>query len=170
VISYEVELSPEFAQQIEKLNAYDEIANRHLTSAIQGSVIGIQGLARVNAPVFQSRLRNSIQAEVKTGGAAVVGRVFSDITSPYPYPLTVELGRKPGKMPPPDALKRWVQLVIKPPAASVNGIAYLVARSIGRRGIKGKFFMKRAVESSKVRIGMLFREALDRIANEMAVD
>ena len=51
----------------------------------------------------------------------------------------------------------------------VNGIAYLVARAIGRRGIKGRYPLAKAVKSSMVRIGMLFREALDRISADMKV-
>ena len=169
MIEVEVELSPEFKKQIALFDQYEKIADKHLTQAMQGSLIGIQGLARSNAPVFRGQLQNSISTSVKSVGPNIEGRVFSTIRSPYAYPLVMEFGRRPGKMPPPSALRRWVQLVIKPPGELVDGLAYIVARAIGRRGIKGRFFMKKAIESSKVRIGMLFREAVDRISKDMEV-
>jgi len=170
MISYEIVLSDEFKEAEALLAQYDKIADKHLKDAIEGSLKGIQGFTRVNMPVFRGQARNSIDTETKSLGGVVEGRVFSNIQRPYPYPLVIEFGRRPGKMPPPSALRRWVELVIKPPSKDVNGIAYLVARAIGRRGIKGKEPLKKAVESSKTRIGMLFREALDRIAQEMAGD
>ena len=169
MISYEVILSDEFPEAIAALENYDAIANKHLTDAIDGSLRGIQGLTRINMPVGVSgQARNSIDVEVRPMGGAVSGRVFSTIRKPYPYPLVIEFGRKPGKMPPPSALRLWVQRVIKPPAKDLDGIAYLVARSIGRKGIKGRFPLAKAVNRSVTRIGMLFRTALDNIAKEMA--
>ena len=168
MIEYEITLSDEFKEAVDLLNQYDKIAEKHLKGALEGSVKGIQGLTRVNMPVFRGQARNSIDTEVKGVGGVVEGRVFSNIRSPYPYPLVIEFGRKPGKMPPPSALRRWVTLVLRPPANKVNGIAFVIARAIGRRGIKAKEPLKKAVEASKVRVGMLFREALDRITNEMA--
>lgn len=170
MINYEIVLSDEFAEQAELFNRYDEISERHLRDALDGSLRGIQGLTRINMPVGVSgNARNSIDVEVKSLGGNVEGRVFSNIRSPYPYPLVIEFGRKPGRMPPPSALRLWVRRVINPPDRLINGVAYLVARAIGRKGIKGRYPLKKAVESSRVRVGMFFREALDRIAKEMEV-
>lgn len=167
MISFEVETPDNLGKQVELLGKYDKISNRRLKQAADASTKIVQGAARQNAPVFQARLRQSIDTEVREMGNMVQGRVFSPITKPYPYPLVMELGRKPGKMPPPSSLRRWVQLVIKPGADEVDGVAFLVARAIGRKGIKGRFFMRKAVQTSTTRISQFFQKAADLTAEDM---
>jgi hypothetical protein len=100
-------------------------------------------------------------------GADVTGKVGSTINEPYP--AVMEFGRQPGRMPPPEALERWVHLKLGVPADKAPGVAFQVARSIGRKGIKGRFFMRRAFERSKAAIDGFFRSALDAITRDLAV-
>lgn len=61
-----------------------------------------------------------------------------------PYWKYVEYGRRPGKMPPIDAIAEWIRIkpIIPEP---INGkvpdtrqVAFLIARKIGREGIEGR--------------------------------
>lgn len=56
--------------------------------------------------------------------------------------VTVEYGRRSGSaLPPVSAIKAWAQR-----HGIDESLAYPIARAIARRGIKGRFFMKRAAE------------------------
>lgn len=61
----------------------------------------------------------------------------------------VELGRRPGKMPPVDKLTDWVQRKNLVPRGARNrkkarAVAFLIARKIARKGIKGHHILARA--------------------------
>ena len=171
MITVEVELSSDFEKAVELLGQYERISDEHLKKATDASLKLVQGRARTTAPVFRGQLRNSITTETRTVAGEITGRVFSTIQKPYPYPVVMEYGRKPGaKMPPPSAIERWVHLVIKPPARQLKGVAYVVARAIGKRGIKGKFFLTNAVKNSRASIERLFTVAVENISKDMDVN
>ena len=55
----------------------------------------------------------------------------------FNYIMTLETGRKPGKMPPTEPIQRWMQQRgINPPDISQKSLAFLIARRIGREGTK----------------------------------
>ena len=110
---------------------------------------------------------HSIFSKVERSGPNIIGRVGSNIKKPYPYPLVIEYGRKAGKMPPPKALERWVHLVLKVPTDKAKGVAFLVARAIGKRGIKGKFLLTKAYDKSFSKVIANFNKALDNIIKEI---
>jgi len=90
-------------------------------------------------------------AENMSYGARVVTR------SPGARP--VEFGRRAGaKMPPPDVLREWAS------RHGMGGLEIPLARAIARRGIKGRFFMRRTKERlHTVVIPALMRKALAEI-------
>lgn len=163
MISYQGELRG-MDEQIEKLVKYEQIAALPLERAIFKSVVDMQGTARQEAPVFRGILRNSIDTEVKDEGRlSIVGRVFSNLRSEV-YPAVMEAGRAPGSFPPIEPLKRWAHLVL-----GDERLAYPVARAIARRGIKGRFFMKKAYDKNKTGILAHFKKALDEITEALSV-
>jgi len=92
----------------------------------------------------------SIQSEVKP----TLARVFSLMSEARS--TSIELGREPGTLLHPDALRRWIAQVGYP------GTAYVLARHIKRRGVKGRFFMRAAIQSTQSALpGMLRRMAGD---------
>lgn len=62
------------------------------------------------------------------------------------YAPIVELGRRPGTMPPPRELERWVARRLGVPPARVAAVAFLVARKIGRVGSAGYHMFQRAAQ------------------------
>ena len=92
--------------------------------------------AREGAPRDTSALVRDIAAEVRPLEARV--RMPRNLT----YFSVMELGRRPGgRMPPPDALAGWARRHGLP---THRGFLFVLARSIARRGIKGRFFMRAA--------------------------
>ncbi len=88
-----------------------------------------------------SLLRGAWATQVLGGGAAGAGTVVGIVGNPLVYAEVIERGRRPGaRMPPPDALRTWVARKMGPEAS-----AFVVARSIGRKGIEAREMLKKAV-------------------------
>lgn len=167
-LQYQVTI-PLLDEQLKKLAGFDSISNPLLQNAMTKSVIKVQGGARENAPVGVSgRLRQSIGYQVSGAGSAITGWVGSTMKDEV-YPSVMELGRRPGTMPPPSALERWVHLVLGVPENEVAGVAFLVARSIMRRGIKGRFFLLKAYMASLSSIENFFYSAIQEITKALKV-
>lgn len=155
-------------KQLGKLKNAEKAADRHLIIAMQKSTTAVEGTAKTNWPVGVSgRSRNAITSSVRKTSKSVRGRVFSTVRK---YPLVVEHGRQPGsKMPPPSKLYRWVQIVMNVPAKSVKGVAFVVARRIGRKGIKGKHIFSKAYQSNKSLIISHFKRAVENIKKDISI-
>ena len=168
MITYEYEIKG-LDEQLARLKGYEKIADAELTKAMNQSTLTILAHVKPLVPVGVSgQLRNSMSARVTSDGmGSVVGKVGSNLTNEV-YPSVMEHGRRPGKMPPPSALERWVRLKMRVPAKDVKGVAFVVARNIGRRGIKGKKFLQRGYDQSKPRVYAYFQQALDRITERLA--
>lgn len=157
-------------EQLAALRHYDAVADEELAAAMERSVAVTVAAIRPLMPVGVSgQARQSVGSAVAREAAGdIVGRVFSELSDPYPYPAVIEFGRAPGAMPPPQALERWVHLKLGVPEAQAPGVAFTVARAIGRRGLKGRFPFKRGWESVQARVTGFFDAALRRIAERLS--
>lgn len=111
-----------------------DLYQRALAGVLTDAAILGEREARAGAPKDTSELARSITHEVKP--------TFARVYSTMNYAEVVEKGRGENKPPPPPkALYEWLDR---------HGIdrqaAFVIARAIGRRGIKGRFFMKNARE------------------------
>ena len=103
--------------------------------------------AKQRAPRDTGALKRSIHSDARPLSA----RIFSNLA----YAVPVELGRGKGKRPPPpNALHGWLRRHGKPQSA-----AYVVARAIGKRGIKGRFFMKAAADAIRFKMPSMVKRA-----------
>ena len=87
------------------------------------------------------------------------------------HAVYVEEGRRPGRMPPPRSLLDWIKVArIRPrdPHMSQEDLAYVIARSIGRRGIPPRPFLERALERKRSRLQQLLDQAVQRAAGALA--
>ncbi len=145
------------------LSNYDEIADRRLLTAMKQSVIVVESNVKPLVPVFRGRLRGSIASSVKHQGIGLITGVIGSTLS-EDYPDVMEFGRRPGARGPASSkLERWTHLVL----GNVK-LAFVVARSIHRKGIKGLFFMLKGWRKSKGKVVGLFVKARNLIIEDLA--
>jgi len=159
---YEVEILG-LPEQLSRLDNYDRLSDTQLDSAMRSSVASIAADAQTLAPRFTGELAGSMTSRVMNEVTYITGEVYSSMSNPI-YPLVMEAGRRPGaRMPPIEAIRVWSDAVLGP------GLAFVVARSIGRKGIKGHWFLKRAYEKNIPNILTLFKVAADRLTDLLAI-
>ena len=109
-----------------------------------------QRTAVQRAPRFTGALQRSIHLTVRPLSA----RIFSNLN----YAVPVEVGRSRNRTPPPvGPLRRW--------AASKGINVYALVKSIGRRGIKGRFFMRAARQAVEMKLPFQLRLVAKQIAS-----
>lgn len=114
-------------------------------------------------------LYRTISYSVSTGtGGWVVSVSLAD------YWKYVEYGRRPGKMPPVSAIENWIKVkqILPRPITLKSGksvvptipqLSFLIARKIGRDGIRPRPFFKQSFEDAK-------REFLQKIEEAILAD
>lgn len=161
---YTVEIQG-LSETIAALGKYDAIVAVELTQAMTESVKAIARSARDKAPYWSGALAGSMTSRVMGTGSYIVGEVYSDASNPI-YPLVMEYGRRAGAKPPPvAAIRPWVADVL-----GDASLAYVVARSIGIKGIKPHRFLRKAYRENAAAILGVFRLTIDRIAQRLAVN
>ena len=118
--------------------------SRLLRSGMEEALAYMKGLVQGKTPVDTGLLRGSIFTEIR--GTMLD---FHGVVAPGPavkeYASVMELGRRPGaRMPPVDAIVRWVIRKQIASGGSARSVAFLIARSIGRKGIRGRHMFEEA--------------------------
>jgi hypothetical protein len=133
-----------------------EELNRKLTSKIwkkplrklftRATVIA-ENKARNEAPKDTGSMVRNLTANISTTKASV------SLPRNLDYYHVMEKGRRPGgRMPPLDAIAGW----LRRKGSTAN--AFVVARSIARRGIKGRFFMRQGYVATQKAMPKLLRK------------
>lgn len=126
------------------------VAQLH-TALTAGSLL-FEGEARALAPRDTGRLAGSI--------THTISGLSSRIGPSVNYGLYAEQGRGAGRMPPVGAVSGW---------ASRHGInPYVLARSIGRRGTKGRPYIAPAFARKSGQVVTLFGKIPGIVVNRMA--
>jgi hypothetical protein len=158
---YEVTIAG-LSQQTALLQQYPEIATQELQQAMQLGTLAIVREVRPLAPVYRGALRQSlVSTVVNEGNLSIVGRVGSNLSGEV-YPAVMEFGRAPGRMPPVEALREWAGRVL-----GDEGLAYVVARAIGARGIRGRAFLRTGFSNAAQQVIGYFNQALDNIVRRI---
>lgn len=102
-------------------------------------------------PVDRGILRGSIVTEIRGTPLGLHGVVAPGVVAAQ-YADVMELGRRPGAPPPPTSvIAAW---------ATRHGIAaeaaFVIARAIGRRGLKGHHMFQNAAEKGADQVGRIF--------------
>lgn len=128
--------------KFEKLNARlkdPEFIGGPLRDLLTTASIHAEGVAKNTAPKDTGALTRDLRSEVKP----LYSRVFTQ--RDLVYYNTMEYGRRAGATPPSgNKLVAWAARKGLPASA-----AFAIAKSIGRRGIKGRFFMKAGADSAR---------------------
>ena len=119
-------------------------------AAMEESLAYLQSEVRAGMPVDQGIGRGSVFAEVRGSAANLRGVVGSAQL----HVAVLEKGRRPGSTPPPvGPIRAWL--------ARKGGdarLAFVVARSIGRRGTKAHRMFQKTAEKGQGRVEMIFRK------------
>jgi hypothetical protein len=88
--------------------------------------------------------RAGMPKDIGTGRTSIVSAqrgLMGVVSSPLAHVSIMDQGRRPGAKPPPTtALAGWAS------RHGFRGSLFVLARSIGRKGIKGKFFYQKAAD------------------------
>ena len=114
-------------------------------------------------------LYRTISYSVSTGNSGWVISVSLELYWKY-----IEYGRRPGKMPPVSAIENWIKVkqILPRPITLKSGksvvptipqLSFLIARKIGRDGIRPRPFFKQSFEDAK-------REFLQKIEEAILAD
>lgn len=114
----------------------DEVTAKIEADVIQLAPAGVGGAAG---------LRGSIYGETVVMGEQIVGKVAHSSL----YGDIVEMGRRPGKFPPTAPIALWVRSILGVSGAEAKAVTFLVARKIARKGYKGAWMFKRALEKDQ---------------------
>ncbi len=108
----------------------------------------LRDAVRAGTPVDQGIGRDSVRIEEYGTSVNFGGRVVSDEF----HMLVLEEGRTPGKRPPPTGvIEAWLERQGADP-----GLAFVVARAIGRRGTPPHKMFAHAYEKGKTRIPSIY--------------
>jgi hypothetical protein len=166
-LSLDIDLS-ELEDVIGDLDVYPSWLGREMTMAMDLALHHLVGHVAKRTPVFSGTLRRGWGQSNISPWPNLVGLVSNPVKD---YPIVIERGRKfPGKPPPSDALKLWVQRVLGVSAEESDSVAFLVARSIGKHGFsrKGKVgptgakMAEEGLEAATPNILRLFDRAIDK--------
>lgn len=137
------------AEEMQRKARASSIMAEPIRTALKKSAYVVDGQAKRNAPVDTGRLRASITNAVD---ASAVPR-FATVGTNVMYARAVHDGRKPGSQPPTAGeLALWARR-----HGNIN--PYVLARSIKRRGIKPRPFLRSAFEANLDRIRGFFQTA-----------
>ena len=98
--------------------------------------------ANINA---SNTLSDTIKSDVDPDDARLI--VSLELEDYWKY---VEYGRRAGKMPPIDAIAKWIPEPLKGKVPDTRQLAFLIARKIGREGIEGRYPLRKAIYSDQM--------------------
>lgn len=126
--------------------------------ALIGASLDVESRARHNAPKWRRILTNSITHELGGGVIPMESRVGVLRGPATKYAAVMEFGRqKGGRQPPTDAIAEWAR------SKGIDAPAFVLARSIARKGIKARRYLRKGLAESKAKISLRFRGAAAEI-------
>ena len=168
-----VQFGPEWQQLDQRLRRTPEQMEADIRRTLQQSLLWIEADARMLAPHDTRRMAGSINSRISGTHPTIVGEVGPATR----YGRFVEFGRRPGRMPPVDALIGWVRRHWNPgfigpiargqlrPGRAAGGTvsrnairsrAFALARKIAREGVRAQPFMGPAYRRNLPRIEQAF--------------
>ena len=142
----------------------ERIWEKNVEDALDVMAEVIAGKAKDYAPVNFGHLRSSIFVE-KTEARGV-----RFVTSPLPYAIVMEKGRRPGKrLPPFDPIALWVQRALRIPRTDerFSSVVWHLRRKIAKRGIQARHFFRRAAQFGEDKARDIFEHALRHAAKRL---
>ena len=136
----------------------------------------IQNLDRANKKA-SGKLRNQLGYQIKKQGTGYELRFTAKTREVREYADVVEKGRRKGaRQPPPDPLMQWIKVkniplkdaagnTLRRTQKNLLRTAWAMSRSISRKGIKGIFYMQRAVDFQLRRASPELLDTLNKLVS-----
>ncbi len=141
----------------------ETVIRRHLEEALtEVAAFGEREIRKRTPAGATGNLHSRILGEVRVSPQPAV--LWG---TPAAYGPAVEEGRRPGRMPPPEALVSWVEEVLNVPREKSRGVAFVVARAIGRRGTKPRGMFGRSLEPIRRFALRTLERRIRRIADDL---
>ena len=152
----------EFAEQLPGLSIRFRAALRALMRKIMPV---IEQMVVAETPVNTGALRQAWGVRYKGNAHVVIG----EISNPLAYAPVMEFGRRPGQTQPPTApIALWIERKGIASGDEAEALAYVIARSIGRRGIAGRKMLTRTLDRLEPVIDEWFRSLPQQVIREFA--
>jgi len=161
-----IQFGPEWREFENRLLRTPQVTEASLRRAMTASLLLIEGDARRNVAQDTRRLAGSINHRIDGTYPTLTGSVGPNVR----YGMVVEFGRRAGgRMPPVDALIGWVRRHWGPGTQrQLRGRAFVLARSIQRRGTPPQPFMRPAYTRNQVRITQAFARVGAQVTTYLA--
>jgi hypothetical protein len=145
-----------------------EIMQKELDAAMESTLMLLQREVKERTPVgvlgAEGGLLGSIQTDIKGKGTPVVKGIVASVSE---YAEAVEKGTKP-HFPPTGPIQLWVKRKLKiEDEKQSRQVAFMIARSIAKRGTKGQYMFKKALEAKENKIQKIFEKAGYQIVREL---
>ena len=145
------------------LDKAPELTNQVLMAAMTEATMLLEREVKEAIPRGATGITaGSITGDVFSTPAGVLGVVGSS----QPSAVFVELGTRP-HMPPVAALVPWVRSVLGLAEKEAQGVAFLIARKIARKGTRAQRPFARTLEANQGQLVRIFEDAADRLAGQM---
>lgn len=155
----------EFADLAAKFDNADQVVMKEMRIATRKSLAVWETATVGFTPLGATKLLSqSWQTETKTIPAGIRGELFS----PLNYSGAVEHGRRPGKQPPIEPIQLWVVRKGIAPPDEARGVAYVIARAIGKRGTKGAKMLQKGWRRAKPRIQRIYDDVPRRLIEALS--
>lgn len=128
------------------------LLRRRIADALWRGALEVARDARSRAPKAFSTLTNAILT-------TKIDDLHLQVDAGVNYAEAVELGRAPGKMPG-AGLSEWVRQKTGLQGNALDRKTFVIARAIGRRGIRPQPFMQPAAEAKASRVVQLVQAAV----------
>jgi hypothetical protein len=128
-----------------------------LFSALNQSLLLIQGKAQEGVPVRSSALKTTIKTKVEQEGESLIGTVGSDL----PYASVVEFGQRTGWRPNVKNIREFARRRFGDPRK-----AWFIFKKYQEGRYKGTPYLRPALAETQSRIQMIFNEKINQAIQE----
>ena len=141
---------------------------KYLKPAMDQSVEEVLNEVKGRIPSVTGSTRASMHSMVIQGTGSTVGKVTTSMRRPDLSPFILNYGRGAGKRQPPGGKLVW-WVVAKGLAGYKDAaqVAFVIARSIAKKGTKGLRFQYGSMEDKKQRIIAIHETAVENIVKDM---
>ena len=164
--TYLIKDTNDIQPMLKKMDQFGRRVQAHFQRAMWESVLTLEAEVKERTPVGvgdspTGHIRASIAGDVVSRDNLIRGIVGT----PAEYALPLEEGTRP-HFPPPSALISWVHFKLGVSDAEARGVAFLVARSISRKGTMGIWMFRGGWQAARPRIKRYFLSAFIRASRQ----